>query len=71
MKNKNNNRPMVISAARAGKYSRPKSTQDSAARTHIRGFPMQFRPFPFDISPFFSFFAPSKQYSETYEHENN
>lgn len=53
MKNKNNNHPMVISAARAGKYSRPKSTQDSAARAHIRGFPMQFRPFPFDISPFF------------------
>ena len=71
MKNKSNNRPMVISAARAGKYSRPKSTQDSAARAHIRGFPMQFRPFPFDISPFFSFFAPSKQYSVTYEHENN
>lgn len=70
MKNKNNNRPMVISAARAGKYSR-KSIHDSAVRAHIRGFPTQFRPFPFDISPFFSFFAPSKQYSETYEHENN
>lgn len=27
MKNKNNNRPMVISAARAGKYSRKKHTR--------------------------------------------